>query len=89
MVLRRVEQVLNMFSWGEGVNISCTEHNWKLKFSMQNHLTHISTIFEYWYASVNLDNALYLEYGNVYRPVLKNKSATMIFFLKKKLFLSM
>ena len=44
-----------------------------LKFSMQTHLTHINTIFEYCHASMNLDNVivLYLEIGNVYTPVLK------------------
>ena len=38
------------------VNISGTEHLWKLKFGMQTHLTHRNTIFEYSHASVNLDN---------------------------------
>ena len=43
--------------------ISGTEHNWKFKFSMQTHLTHISTICEYCNALLNLDNVevLYLE----------------------------
>ena len=55
----------------------------KLKFNMLPHLTHINTIFEYYYASVILGNedVLYLEDGNVYRLVLQNKTATM-FFLK-------
>ena len=53
---------------------------------MQTRLTeiHVNTLFEYCHASVNLDNVdiLYLENGNVYRPRLKHKTAT-IFFLKK------
>ena len=62
--------------------ITCTEHNWKLKFSMQSHLTDTNALFEYCHASENLEkDILYLEYGNVYRLVLKNKTATM-FFLK-------
>ena len=63
------------------VSISGTEHNWKLKFSMQTNLTHINTIFKYCHSSVNLDNVdvLYLEDGNVYRPVLKNKPPNYIF----------
>ena len=42
-------------------------------------------LFEYCHASVKLYNVdvLYLEYGNVYRPVLKNKTATMLFPKKK------
>ena len=36
--------------------ISGTEHNWRLKFNVQTHLTHIITIFEYCHASVDLDN---------------------------------
>ena len=41
----------------------------------------MNTIIEYCHASVNLDNVgvLYLEDGNVYRPVLKNKIATTYF----------
>ena len=68
------------------VSISGREHNWKLKFSLQTHLTHINTIFKYCHASVNLDNVhvLCLEDENVYRPVLKNKTAAMSYvFLKK------
>ena len=66
------------------VYISVTEHNMKLKFSMQTHLTHINTILEYCHASVIIDNAdvLYLEDWNGHSLVLKNKTAT-IFFLKK------
>ena len=54
------------------VYILGTEHDLELKFSMQTNLTDINTIFEYCHASVNLNNVyvLYLEYGNVYRPVL-------------------
>ena len=49
---------------GGGVYISGTEYR-KLKFSVLTHLTSVN-------ASVNLDNVdvLYLEDGNVYRPVL-------------------
>ena len=36
--------------------ISDTEHNLKLKFSMETYLTHIITIFEYYHASVILGN---------------------------------
>ena len=56
----------------EYVYISGAEHNRKLKFSMQTHHTLINTILEYYRASVNFDNVdvLYLENGNVYRPVL-------------------
>ena len=56
------------------------EHNRKLKFSMQTHLTHINTIFKYFHASVILDivDVLYLEGKNV----LKNKTGT-VFFMKK------
>ena len=58
---------------------------------MQTHLTHRNTIFKYSHASINFDNVdVLLEDGNVYqyidngyRPVLKNKTATM-FFLKKR-----
>ena len=59
----------------------------KLKFNMLTHLTHINTIFEYYHASIVLGNedVLYLEDGNVYRLVLKNKTTT--FFLLKNLFL--
>ena len=48
----------------------------------------MNTIFEYCHTSVILDNVdiLYLEDENVYRPVLKNKIATMI--LLKKPFLA-
>ena len=51
---------------------------------MQAHLTHLSTLFKHYHASVNLDivDAFYLEVENVYRPVLKNKTAT-VFFLKE------
>ena len=59
--------------------ISGTEHNCKLKFGMQTHLTHINTIFKYCHASVNLNNVdvLHLEDGNVCNPVLKNKTSTL------------
>ena len=55
-----------------------------LKFNMLTHLTHRNTIFEYDHASMILGNegVLYLEDGDVYRLILKNKTATM-FFLKK------
>ena len=64
-----------------GQYISCKEHKRKLKFSMQTHLTYINTIFEYCHASVIIANVnvLYSEDGKVYRPVLKNKTATMFF----------
>ena len=52
---------------------------------MQTHLTYINSIFEYCHASVNLDNVVFLEYGNVYRRVLKNKP--QLCFFSKKLFL--
>ena len=60
-------------------DVSGAEHNWKLKFRMQTHLADINTIFEYYHASVNLDNVdvLYLEYEHVKRHVLKNKTATI------------
>ena len=51
----------------------------KLKFSMYSSLTNIITIFEYCHASVDVSC---LEDRNVYRPVLKNKTATC-FFSKK------
>ena len=64
-----VEQVL-ICSVGD-IYISGTKHNRKLKwkFSMQTHLTHINTIFEYCHASVIIDNVLdvvYLEDENIY-----------------------
>ena len=64
-----------------GVYLSDTEQNRTLKFCMQT--PYINTIFENCHAPVILDNVdiLNLEDENVYRPVLKNKSATM-FFLK-------
>ena len=43
-----------MFSGG-GVYISGTEHNVKLKFSMQAYLTFINTILEYCHALVIID----------------------------------
>ena len=51
---------------------------------MQSYLTHINIIFEYFQASVIIDNVdvLYLEEGNVYRLVLKNNTATMFFSQK-------
>ena len=53
--------------------ISGTEHNRKLKFSMQTHLRYIKTIFEYCNASENLGNVdvSYLEVGISIEPVLK------------------
>ena len=74
-----------MFGGGGGcIYISGIEQNWKVKVSIQTNLTHINTIFEYFHASANSGNVdvLYLEDGNVCRPVLKNKTSTM-FFLKK------
>ena len=69
------------------VYISGAKHNRTLKFSMQTCLTHINIIFElfeYYHASVILDNedVLYLEDGNVCRPVLKNNTAPMFFSQK-------
>ena len=66
-----------MFCVG-GVYISGTEHNWKLKFSMQTHLTHINNIFDYYLNNVDV---LYLEDGNAYRPVLKKIKPQLCFFL--------
>ena len=68
MLLWCVEQVL-FVQWGG--YISGREHNWKLKFSMHTHLPHINIFFKY--CLNNLD-ILYLQDGNVYRPVLKNKT---------------
>ena len=78
MVLRCVEQVL-MCCGG----CICTAQSRKLKFSMQIYVTHTNIIFEHCHASVILDNVdvLYLEDGNLCRPLLKNKTETM-FFLK-------
>ena len=68
------------------VIISGTEHNRKLKFSMQTLLTHVNTITEYCHASVNLDyvDVLYLQDWDVYiyRPFLRNQTTTT-FCLKK------
>ena len=52
---------------------------------MQTHLTNINIIFEYCHASVILNNlnVLYLEDGNVYRPVRKKNYTATMFFLKK------
>ena len=46
---------------------------------MQTYLTHATIILEYCHASVILDNVdvLYLEDGNVCRPVLKNNTTTI------------
>ena len=62
-----------------GVYLSDTEQDRTLKFCMQT--PYINTIFENCHAPVILDNVdiLNLEDENVYRPVLKNKSATMFF----------
>ena len=63
------------------VYISGTEHSKKLKFSTLTYLTNATIIFEYCHASVVLDNVdiLYLEDGNVCRPVLKNNTTTMFY----------
>ena len=66
-----------------GVYISGTEHNWKLKFSMQAHLTDINTIFEYCHNN-NVD-VLHLEDGTVYRPFLKNKTVIVTVFSQNSL----
>ena len=51
------------------------------KIQYVNSSNTLNTIFAYCHASVNLDNVvvLYLEDGNVYRPVLKNETTTMFF----------
>ena len=52
---------------------------------MQTHLTHINTIFEHFDASVileNVDFVLYLKDANIYKPILKTKTATMFLFKK-------
>ena len=61
---------------------SCTEHNRKLKFSLQTHLTHINTIFEYCYGAVKLDNEddFHLEDVNVH------KTRSMFFLILNKPF---
>ena len=75
-----------MFSGGGGGDVcnSGTEHNRKLKFSMETHLTQEKHYI--YHASMSLDNVdvLYLEDWNVYRPVLKNLTANK-FFLRKRL----
>ena len=45
-----------------------------MNFTIQLHLTLINTIFKFCHALANLDNVnlLYVENGNVDRPVLKN-----------------
>ena len=77
MVLLRVEQV-------DGYKLSLVQNistcNWKLKFSMKTHQTHIT-----FYLKIAMLDVLNVEDGDVYSTVLKNKTATM-FFLKKKLF---
>ena len=45
MVLWHVDKVLMFSVWD--LYISGTEYNCKFKFSMQTHLTHTNTIFEY------------------------------------------
>ena len=57
---------------------------WEVEIQYVNSSETLNTIFAYCHASVNLDNVdiLYLENGNIYRPVLKNKTPTL-FFLKK------
>ena len=56
---------------GGGAYISDKEHNFKLKFSIQTHVTHMNAIFEYCHALeiLNSVDVLYLEDRNVYRPV--------------------
>ena len=72
--------------WVE-VIISGTEHNMKLKFSM---LTYLTQSYKHYSGRLPCSSDhrsmmsmfLYLEVGNVYRLLLKNKIATML-FLKK------
>ena len=74
------------FQWG--MYTLGTQDNLKLKFSnMQIYLTITNAIFEYCPASLNLKklDVLYLEDGDVYRPVLNIKTATL--FLLQKPFL--
>ena len=69
------------------VYISVTEHNWKLKFSMQTHLPQINTVFEYCHASMNLDHVDILDYEmGMYierRPALKKKMNRNYVFSQK------
>ena len=60
-----------------GAYISGTEHNWKLKFSMQPgiYLTHLNTIFEYYHVFSEFRSCrcfLFKRCKCIY-PVLKNK----------------
>ena len=45
-----------------------------------------SAILEHCHASVNLDNVLYLENGNVHRRVLKNENANYMYLFSQKTF---
>ena len=79
---------MNAYVLYSNIYISFTEYSSKLKFSWQTYLTHRNIIFEYCYASVILDNVdnLFLKDVNLFMPVLKTNTATMLFF-SKKLFL--
>ena len=86
MVLLVAEQVL-IFS--VGVHIG-TEHDWKLKFSMQPgiYLTHLNTIFENYHVFSEFRSCrcfLFKRCKCIY-PVLKNKP--LLFSLKKSLLVS-
>ena len=65
----------------DDIYISVTEHYWKLKVSMQTHLTQINTVFEYCHASMNLDHVdiLYFEMG-MFSP--EKKEPQLCFFSK-------
>ena len=71
-----------------GMYISGTQHQLKLKFSIQTNLAHKNTTFEYCHGLMNLGyvDVLFLENENVCRPVLKNITATMLFQSKQKVF---
>ena len=56
---------------------SGSEHNCKLKISMQTRWYFDTLVYCH-----NNVNVLYSEDGNVYRPILKYKTATMFFFSK-------
>ena len=64
MIFRCVAQVLTC---GVGVHISGTDHNWKLKFSMQTYLTHINTICKYF--SENSLDLLFFEVRGLVRDI--------------------
>ena len=84
--LSNLYRLANIFVFEVGVSSSTLQHCRKKKFRMQLHLTLINTIFKYCHASVNSDNVdfLYLENGNVDRPVLNNKP--QLCFFSKNLF---